>query len=196
MISCTTKSEQPGIAAAGFTLVEIMVAAAISVFVLAGVLTANLQVIRGGVRITEYAEMESQMRRALDFLGRDLKEAVDLTWNGESDLTLTIPTSDTTTAQVTYAWTSASGSFFRVAGASSTATVGRLELVRGIKLLSTGGAGLVFARFDRDGVATTSDAATKIIQITMTASRGAQTTANASQTAVSVTYTLRNKISI
>jgi prepilin-type N-terminal cleavage/methylation domain-containing protein len=179
--------------ARGFTLVEVMVAATLSVFVLAGVLTANLQIIRSGVRMSQYVEMDSQVRRALDFLGRDLKAASNLTWNGESDLTLTIPASGGTTAQVTYAWTAASGTFYRVAGASSSATVGRLELVRGIAALPDGSAGLTFARYDHAGAAANSDAATKSVQITMTVTRRARTVAATSQNAVSATFTLRSK---
>lgn len=177
----------------GFTLVEVLIAATLSVFVLAGVLAANLQVIRGGVRLAFYAEMDSQVRRALDVLARDLKAASSIKWNGTSDLTLTIPASGGATAQVTYAWTAASGSFFRVAGASSAALNGRLELVRGIAALPDGSAGVTFARFDRDGVATTSDATTQSVQITMTVSRSARTTATASEKGVSATFTLRSK---
>jgi Tfp pilus assembly protein PilW len=179
--------------APGFTLVEVMVAASLSVFVLAGVLTANLQIIRSGVRITQYAEMESQVRRALDYLGRDLKEALNITWNGESDITLTIPTSDTTSTQVTYAWTAASQSFFRVAGASSAVIAGRLELVRGIPPLTDGSAGVKFARFNRDGAAATTNGATKSVAVTMTVTRNAQTVTAASQNAASATFTMRNK---
>lgn len=176
-----------------FTLVEAMIAAAIGVVVLAGVLAANLQIIRGGVRLASYVEMDSQVRRALDVLAHDLKAASNLTWNGESDITLTLPTSGGATALVTYAWTAGSGSFFRVAGANSAALTGRLELVQGIAALPDRSAGVVFARFDRDGVATTSDAATKSVQISMTVTRSAQSVATASQKAVSATFTLRSK---
>lgn len=193
MISFTPNPELAASRVRAFTLVEVMVAATLSVFVLAGVLVANLQIIRGGVRMAQYVEMDSQVRRALDLLSHDLKAATDLKWNSASDLTLTIPVSGGTTAQVTYAWTAASGTFFRVAGASSAALNGRLDLVRGISVLPDGAAGLTFARFDRDGIATTSDAATKSVQITMTVARHAPTTAAASQNAVSATFTLRCK---
>jgi len=160
--------------------------------VLAGVLAANLQIVRGGIRLASYVEMDSQVRRALDVLGRDLKSASAIKWNGTSDITLTIP-AGSGTAQVTYAWTAASGAFFRVAGASSTTVTGRLELVRGIPTLADGTGGMVFARFDRDGVAATTDAATKSVQVTLTVIRSARTVATASQNAVSATFTLRSK---
>ncbi len=171
-----------------------MIAATLGVFVLAGVLTANLQVIRGGVRLTQYMEMDGQVRRALEFLARDLKAATVFKLNSSSDVTLTIPaTSGGGTAQVTYAWTSAGGTFFRVAGANSASLVGRLELVRGISALPGGAAGLTFSRFDRDGVATTSDAATKSLQIDLAVGRSAGTTMATSSNAVSARYTLRTK---
>jgi prepilin-type N-terminal cleavage/methylation domain-containing protein len=179
----------------GFTLLEVLIATGLSGIILAGVLTANLQIIRSGVRITHYAEMESQVRRAFTFLGRDLKQAVDITWNGENDITLTIPASATTMTKVTYAWTAASGTFFRVAGASSAATVGRLELVRGIPAQVGGRAGLVFARFDRTGAAATTDDATRIITVTVTVVRSAKTLASTSQNGVSAKFALRNKSS-
>ena len=177
----------------GFTLVEVLVASALGVFLLAGVLTANLQIIRGGVRVSHYVEMESQVRRGLDFLAHDLRSASAITWNNASDLTLTIPTTGSATAQVTYAWTAASGTFFRVAGASSSVTTGRLELVRGILALADGSAGVTFSRFDRDGVAATTDAATKIVQVSMTVKRSASTVATTSEKAVSATFVLRSK---
>ena len=193
MTSTMPNPESTANRARGFSLVEVMVAASLSVFILAGVLAANLQIMRGGVRTAQYVEMDSQVRRALDYLGRDLKAASNLTLNGESDLTLTVPASGGATSQVTYAWTAASGTFFRVAGASSATLVGRLELIRGIAALPGGGPGLAFARFDRDGAAATSDAATKSVRVTMTVTRSANTVAAASQKGVSATFTLRSK---
>lgn len=189
----TTRENRSAAASPGFTLVEILVAVTISIFVLAAVLAANLQIVRGGVRLSQYVEIDSQVRRALEMLSRDLKAAKAITWNSSSDITLTLPLTDTTTTQVTYAWTDASGTFFRVAGASSTTLVGRLELIRGIATLPDGTAGLVFARFDRDGQAATTDAATKSIQVNMTVARNPRAAGAGSTTMVSATYTLRSK---
>lgn len=170
-----------------------MVASSLGAFVLAAVLAANLQVMRSGVRAVEYAEMEAQIRRGFEYFGRDVREAFDLKWNGESDLTLTVPTSATTTGQVTYAWTAASRSFFRVAGASSAQLNGRLELVRGIPLLADGSAGLKFQRRDLANNPATTDATTKRIILTLTTARTALTTATATERSVSATFVMRNK---
>lgn len=192
MISSPPDREPGKFGRRAFTLTEVIVAATLSLIVLAGVLSANLQVIRGGVRIGQYVEMETQVRRALDFLGRDLRAASAIKWNSASDITLTIPAANGTTAQVTYAWTSTSQAFFRVAGASSATVVGRLELIRGIPAQAGGASGVTFARYDRDGVAATTDAATKSIQITLRASRSAKTAVNTTE-AVSATFALRSK---
>lgn len=174
----------------GFTIVEILVATSLGAFVLAGVLTANLQVMRNGVRAAEYAEMEAQIRRGLDYFGRDVREAFDLTWNGESDLTLTVPTSATTTGQVTYAWSATGRSFYRVAGANSAQLNGRLELIRGIPRQPDGTAGLTFQRRDLANNVATTDATTKRIVITLTTAR---TSGATSEQTVSAIYVLRNK---
>jgi Tfp pilus assembly protein PilW len=192
MITFTPPPERRSARTRGFTLVEVLVAATLGVFILAGVLAANLQVIRSGIRMTQYVEMDAQVRRALDFLSRDLRAASGLTWNGASDLTLTLPAGSGTT-RVTYAWTAASGTFFRVAGASSAVLAGRLELVRGISALPDGSAGLTFARFDRDGAAATTDAATKRIQINLTAGRATAGLGAAGRHTVSATFILRSK---
>ncbi|MBI2498291.1 MAG: prepilin-type N-terminal cleavage/methylation domain-containing protein [Opitutae bacterium] len=179
--------------ARGFTLVELMVAALLGGLVLTGVLTTNLQLLRSGVRITQYAEMSSQVRRGLEQLGVDLRSANAIRWNGVSDITLTIPTLGGSTRQVTYAWTGATQSLFQVPGADSAVSAGRVYLVRGIPAFPDGTAGVTFARFDRDGVTATSDLATKRIQVVMNVSRQARTAAAATDTEVSAAFILRNK---
>ncbi len=183
----------PGGARRGFTLIELMVAALIGGLVLTGMLTTNLQLMRSGARVTQYAEMSTQVRRGIEQLEGDLKSAIGITWNGASDITLTLPAQNGTTSQVTYAWTSATQSFFRVPGASSAVTAGRIYLVNGIPLLASGAAGLTFARYDRDGNVATTDLATKGVQVSMNVVRSAQTAATTTDTAVSAIFTLRNK---
>jgi prepilin-type N-terminal cleavage/methylation domain-containing protein len=176
---------------AAFTLTELMVVAAVSGLLLLGVLSTNLHLWRTGARITHYAEMESQVRRALDQLGRDLKNATAVKWNGASDLTLTLPSLAGTTSQVTYAWTAAAQSFYLVTGADSAGTAGRIVLVPGVPAQAGGAAGLTFARFDRDGNAATTDLGTKMIQVNLVPRR--ETTGAAATEIISATFTLRNK---
>jgi Tfp pilus assembly protein PilW len=174
-------------------MVELMVAAMISGLVLTGVLTATLQMMRSGVRITQYAEMSTQVRRGLEQLGRDLRIASAIQWHNASDITLTLPTTGGSTTQVTYAWTSATQCLFSVPGASSAVTTGRVFLVRGIPALADGSAGASFARYDRDGNAATTDLATKRVQVILNVARQTGETAAATDTAVSAAFILRNK---
>ena len=184
------RSRRP--AAGGFTLVEVLVAATVGGLVLWGVLATNLHLTRSGMRITLYSEMDAQVRRALEQLGHDAKIASDLKWNGTSDVTLTIPTAAGGSTQVTYAWSAATESFFVVPGASSASTQERNHLVRGIPTLAGGGPGVTFARFDRNGLAATTDLATKRIQVNMTLRRTAGG-ASLTQDSVAASFTLRNK---
>lgn len=189
-----TMARNPGVLAArGFTLVEVMVGALLGGIVMTGVLVTNVQLMRSGVRITQYAEMSTQTRRGLEQLGIDLKSASGLKWNSSADVTIAIPTSSGSTRQVTYAWTSATQSFFSVPGADSTVIAGRVVLVSGIPALPDGSPGVTFARYDRNGNMATTDLATKSVQVSLNVSRTARTAATATATAVSATFILRNK---
>lgn len=179
--------------APAFTLVELLVAVTLSAFILLGVLTTTVQLMRTGIDLAQYSEMESQVRTGLETLGHDLRSASAIKWNNASDLTLTVPQSDGSTTEVTYAWTSASQSLFRVPGADSAVTAGRLTLITGIPPLPDGAAGLTFSRFDAAGNPTASDAATKQIQVTLTVARRAAIGPAATEGGVSETFTLRNK---
>jgi len=191
-ISITTHSRAAA-ARRSFTLVELMIAVLLSGIVLAGVLTTSVQLMRGGVRLTQYAEMNTQIRRALEHLGVDLQNATAITWNGASDITLTVPALAGLTRQVTYAWTSATQSLFQVPGPDSNVTAGRIILVNGILAFSGGAAGVSFARFDRDGNTAFTDLATKRVQVIMNVVRPVPTAAAATDTAVSAAFLMRNK---
>ena len=195
----STTRERAGGACRGFTLVEFMMAVLLSGIVMTGILTTNLSLMRSGVRVTQYAEMSSQVRRGLEQFEGDVKCAISITWNNISDITLTLPSQAGTTSQMTYAWTSATQSFFSVPGASSAVTAGRVYLVRGIPSLPDGSAGLIFARYDRDGVVATTDATTKKVQVSLNAVRSAWPAAitakmaSTTDTTVSAIFVLRNK---
>lgn len=191
MCTSPARASRPA-AGRGFSLVEVLVALWISSIVLAGVLTTTVELTRSGIRVSNCAEMDSQVRRALAQLESDLKAANSLTWNSASDITVTIPRVNGTSVQYTYAWCNLTLCLFRVPGASSAIYTGRQELVQGVPAIAGGTPGVTFARLDRNGQAATSDAATKCIQISMTVSRAVGVAA-ANTARVSATYTLRNK---
>ena len=162
-----------------------MVATGVSGIVLGSILTATLQLTASSVRVTHYAEMDSQVRRAFEQLAADARAASGLTWNGASDVTLTVEKSDGTTAQFTYAWNSSSQSFYRVPGTSSASTSGRVHLV-------SGATALAFSRLDTSGNATQTDSAAKRLKISLTVARTSVGAARASSSVAAI-YTLRNK---
>ncbi len=92
----------------GVSLVELMVAMALSGLVLGGVLGTFLFTTRSSVRISNYSTMEQQTARGLELLGRELRMAQSIVTSGTpiSQITLAVPTSGSSTYSVTYAYNS------------------------------------------------------------------------------------------
>ena len=179
-------------AAGGFTLIVVMISAAVGGILLTAVIAANLHIVRSGLRAARYSQLEPQIRRGLTMLGADLRVASGLIYNGPADITLTIPDSTGATTQVTYAWTSATAALFRVAGANSTATSGRVYLIPNVPTAADGTSGVVFDRLDSNGATTTTDLPTKQIRIRLTAAIGTGSGAAATRYE-SAAFLLRNK---
>lgn len=188
----TTSHEARKRSPRGFSLIELLVAVTISGLVLAGVLTTTVLITRGGIRLANYSEMDVQIRRALEQFGGEARLATDLTWNGTSDVTLTVPDENGATSTVTYAWSSATQSFFRVPGVSSAATTGRIVLVRDLAAPAGGTNGVVFERLTRTGTAATTDAAAKFVRVSFTLSR-TRIPGTSSTERASAVFALRNK---
>ncbi len=169
-----------------------LVSASVSGIILAGVFATSIELGRSSMRISNYADMNIQVRRAFEQLGSDLKAASRLTWNNASDITVTVPQSDGTTLQVTYAWNSATETFYRVPGADSSSYTGRRDLVRGIPAAAGGAAGLTFTRLDTDGNTTNSDAKTQRLRVNFGVSRNVGKAAK-SKTEAATVFVLRNK---
>ncbi|HVS51883.1 MAG TPA: prepilin-type N-terminal cleavage/methylation domain-containing protein [Opitutaceae bacterium] len=179
-----------------FTLVEVMIAATLSTFVLAGVLSAFLMIGRTGFAASGYSELEAETRRGLEIFGEDVRKAVDLHWNDTRSITLTIVTATNATGQVTYAYdvdrTSATyGCFYRVLG-DATSPLPRRALIHNVA------DDFLFERFklEQAGVAdnhAATDPETKQLQVTLHAKRTGVTTVATNQSALSARYILRNK---
>jgi Tfp pilus assembly protein PilW len=176
----------------GFSIIELLNAPGISGFVLTGILAATVELTRTGLRVSNYAEMDAQVRRGLALLEADLKAASNLTWNSASDITLTIPQSGGAAVQYTYAWCPLTLCLFRVPGTNSAIFTGRRELIKGVPAAAGGNPGVTFTRLDRTGAAASTDGATKCLQISLTVSRAVGIAAK-STSPVSATFALRNK---
>lgn len=176
----------------GFTLVEVMIAATISVVVLAGILTTFLMIGRSGYNAANYSMMEAESRRALEQFTSDARMAINIDWNGSDSVTLRVVTSGSN-QQVTYTYDSDPLSptyqcFYRKLGdAASGATP--LILVRNVT-------DFAFRRYKIiNGVDYTAnnDLETKQIQITLRSIRTGATTVAATNAVLSARVVLRNK---
>ncbi|HEY8995821.1 MAG TPA: prepilin-type N-terminal cleavage/methylation domain-containing protein [Lacunisphaera sp.] len=175
----------------GFTLVEVLVATALSAFVLAGVLSALIFLSRSGFRASGYSELESEVRRGLDAFARDTRNATDVHWNNNQSITLTVAG-----APVTYAYDNDPASathrtFYRVNGDAALPQV-RLVLIHGVAPTFS------FQRFKiaQPGVEdnrASNDRETKQLQLTLRADRTNLSTVAAGNSAISARYMLRNK---
>jgi len=173
-----------------------MIAAGLSAFILAGVLTTFVMIGRSGYLASSYSELQDQTRRALDIFGEDVRKAADIRWNNAQSVTLSVVTSTNAVNLVTYAYDSepnspTKGAFYRLVG-DAASTAPRLPLVRNVA------PDFAFQRFKLEqssGVenAATSDLETKQIQVTFRTSRTGITTVASNQSALSARYVLRNK---
>jgi Tfp pilus assembly protein PilW len=177
--------------AQGFTLVEVLIAATLSTFVLAGVLSAFLFISRTSFRASGYSEMEAEVRRGLDAFARDARNATDVRWLGAQSLTLTVNGRPVTYAYDSVPASSTFRSFYRLEGDAGSGQP-RTILVRGVS------SDFAFHRFKltQPGVAdnpAANDSETKLLQLTLRTARTSVATVGASQSAISARYMLRNK---
>jgi prepilin-type N-terminal cleavage/methylation domain-containing protein len=179
----------------GFTLTEVLVSAALSSLIMAGVLSAFLFIGRTGFSASSYSEMESQLRRALDTFAHDARMAGGITWNHAQSITLSVPTAGGL-QHVTYAYDHGAtgptaGCFYRVLGGPDS-TAPRRVLAREVA------PDFNFTRYklEQDGVtdnAALNDLETKLVQVNLRSVRTAVTAATTSQTGRSARFVLRNK---
>ena len=74
---------------AGFSLVEIMVATTISVFIMASSYATIMSLAKGSQSMINFSEMNGQTRIALEMFGRDARMASDVTVGTSNVLTIT-----------------------------------------------------------------------------------------------------------
>ena len=169
--------------ARGFTLAEVMIAATLGSFVLLGILTAFLFLVRSGANLRNYNDMESQARKALEIFAEDTRQASAVTWTSADSITLVV-----NSANVTYAY--ASGNFTR------TTNSGTRTLLTGIttfSFLAYSITGTAITDFSTAAALIAANGVTKQIQISLSASRNTTTVTTATNIVLSARYVLRNK---
>lgn len=170
----------------GFTLVEVMVGSTLGAFVLGGVLSTYLMLGRSGALAYAYNGMSIDARRALEEFAQDARMANAVTWNGSDSITLTVPDNYAASSnQVTYAHSSASGTFFRRPG-DATSTAAATILARNVTSTT-------FHRYDRLDAVATNDAGTKRLELALRLRTGGNGSSAATENALSASFILRNK---
>jgi prepilin-type N-terminal cleavage/methylation domain-containing protein len=178
---------------AAFTLVEVIVATTIGSMLLAAILTSFVFLGRAGVSIQNYAEMESQARKAMDTFSLDARMAYDATWNSANSVTLTVE-SGGARRRYTYAYNSTAGTFTRqlVGPTTGSAEV----LLAGIQ---PGSFKFTAYKINTEEInlasapSASADRMTKQIQISLEARRTGRTVAASTNKVVSARFVLRNK---
>jgi Tfp pilus assembly protein PilW len=75
-----------------FTLVEVLVAAAIGALVLTAIMTTYIFTARSFAHVSNYAKMHGDTRRILDLMGRDVRAASAVTTALSTNVALRVPT--------------------------------------------------------------------------------------------------------
>ena len=182
MIISTTR---PRRALGGFSLVEVMIGSTIGSFVLLGVLSTFLMLGRSGTNIVSYTTMDAQTRRALEDFSQDVRMGSN-------------------SNQVTYAWDTTAGSatyqrFYR-SPATSTAAAGTKtsyisNVTRFVYLFYDRRDARIDTQASPPPTAAAIQAAAKRVQINMTITTANRTVVTATDTTLSASFVLRNKIS-
>jgi len=181
-----------------FTIVELIVAMALSSLVMAGVLSTYLHIARTGYRTSDYTEMEAQSRRALEVFARDVRSANSIVWNSTTRITLTVPTSTVDTQTYVYRFNTDAGTFSRTCTSAGTPPE---ILISGIEPSSIGLRGY---KLTTDPVTkypnpvdmsnlTQASVDTKQLQLTLHLSRERTTLARTTGNVISARFILRNK---
>lgn len=182
--------------AGGFTLVEMMIGAALSSFILAGVLSTFLFLGRSGANMQNYADMESQSRKALENFAEDVRQANAITWNSAVSITLTV-----NAAAVVYEYVNAAAATpARPEGFYRTIAGSDRRLISGI----TPGSFSFRAYSVADSVnalplvtaanLAAATSTTKQLQLSLECTRNNVTVVSATNSVLSARFILRNKI--
>lgn len=172
----------------GFTLVELMIGATLSSFVLLAILTTFLFMGRSGANLRNYSDMESQARRSLEIFAEDARQASAISWTSDVSVLLTVNSTG-----IRYSYDSSTRLFSRQVG-TATAQV----LISGVragtfafKAYNVAGSEMVLVSAAN---LTAASSSTKQIQISLEASRTTTTVTSATNLVLSARYILRNKI--
>lgn len=154
----------------------------IASFVLVAVLSTFLFVGKTSVQLSQYSEMESQARAAVEAFGLDCRTASNAAWTDANTLVLT-----NSGVAITYRYNATPRTFTRAASGTTT------TIARNVASFSFRAFDINYGELNVAATPTTVGPATKMIQITMELARQTNSTVRTSQRVVSSRFVLRNK---
>jgi len=162
-----------------------MIAAAISSFLLAGVMSTFLFLGRSGANIQNYNDMEAESRKALEIFAEDTRQASAIAWNSNTNVTLTV-----NSVSVSYYYDSANKIFYRRVGTGTP-----LSLVSNVTTFQYSAYSITGSNLPLSSATelTTATKSTKQLQVSLEAVRNTRTVSTASNTVLSARFILRNK---
>ncbi len=170
----------------GMTLVELMIGMTLASVLMTAVLSSFLYLGRSGIALANYNDMEQQARLGLERFAEDVRQASDLVWDSDTQVSLSVGA-----ATVIYGYDAARKSVYRETGGV------RHTILDGIEtFVFTGyaitGAPVVFTASDPASRLQASHN-TKQLQVSMRAVRTRATVATATNAVLSARFILRNK---
>jgi len=165
-------------------LVEVMIGATLSSFVLAGILSSFLFLGRSGANLRNYNDMETQARKALELFAEDTRQASAVSWASATAVTLVVNATNIT-------YTYAAGSFTRAVGTAAATTL--LTGITEFNFMAYTITGVSLTDFSTAAARTAANSSTKQVQISLSAARTTQTATTATNIVLSARYVLRNK---
>ena len=167
----------------GFSLVEVLIATALSSVLLAAVMTSFLFITRSGANLAHYSLMEHESHRGLERFAQDVREASGIEWTSATQIQLNFPTG----TPVVYKLGGAKNNeFIRTQGGADATLV---TFVTGMSFV---GYNLAGAELDPADIAV-SNAETKQLQLRLLSKRQSITAAAATNRVLSARFILRNK---
>lgn len=190
--SPTPAPELPGRRdARAFTLVEVLIAAALSAILLAAIMTSFLMIGRSGTNLVNYSDMEGQARSSLERFAQDVRQASNIVWTSNTQVRLTF----NGLPDITYALGGPDDSqFLRTVHASATQTTVLISGVApGTFQLSGYTVNGNFLPVATAAQRAAADRDTKQLQLQLNSFRKSVTVARASNSVLSARFILRNK---
>lgn len=175
-----SRTSAPNSRRAGFTLIEVALAAALATMVFAAIFSAYLYIGRNLTRLANTQHQEAQSRRTLQQFVQDISAASTLTRATSTELVLTKPTSSGTST-VSYVYSSGDGTLTRTDAA-------------GPQTLLSGATGVTLSYFSESGLAVSDTQSVKAVELLVSTANGSAASGTRSgYTSASSRVVLRNK---